>query len=620
MSNLIQIKRSDTTSIPASLANGELAHTSNGEVLYIGSNNAVVAIGGKRFPGVLTANQALVVNSTSSIDSIKVANLVPIKILANGSHGTVGQVLVSDGANVFWGTGTAGSNTTIQFNDSNVANGVVAFTINKATNTMFVSNAINVGGNVSILTDSFIVGNSTVNTVITSSSITTTGNSNTGNTNITGFINVSSTANVGGATTLRDTLTVNGAVTIANTLATGNVTVTGFANVSTTLNVTGATTVNGALTVNNTAAVGNTTITGFANVSTTLNVTGATTVNGALTVNNTAAVGNTTVTGFVNVSTTLNVTGAATVNGATTINNTLATGNTTVTGFANVSTTLNVTGAATVNGALTVNNTAAVGNTTVTGFANVSSTANVGGATTLRSTLTVNGAVTIANTLATGNTTVTGFANVIGNLQANTLTVGDTSITGNLTVTGILTTVSTNNLIVQDSLIQLASNNTVGTDVIDIGFFGVLDTGSGNTFTGLFRDASDSGVYKLFQGLTPAPTTTINTGNASFSFAELQSFIKTGGTGLTGLIANSSTIAITANSTLNVAIAANTLTLSTPLAGTSGGTGLNTYTIEDILVANSSNGFRKLSLGTSGKVLMSNGTALIYDTLNGGTF
>ena len=38
------------------------------------------------------------------------------------------------------------------------------------------------------------------------------------------------------------------------------------------------------------------------------------------------------------------------------------------------------------------------------------------------------------------------------------------------------------------------------------------------------------------------------------------------------------------------------------------------------LVANSSNGFDKLGLGADGYVLQSNGSALIYASLDGGTF
>lgn len=73
--NLIQIKRSETTAAPPSLANGELAWSSNGNILYIGDFGSVVPIAGELNPGVLTANQALVANSTGSIDEIRTAEL-----------------------------------------------------------------------------------------------------------------------------------------------------------------------------------------------------------------------------------------------------------------------------------------------------------------------------------------------------------------------------------------------------------------------------------------------------------------------------------------------------------------------------------------------------------------
>jgi hypothetical protein len=70
MANLIQVKRSATTAVPGSLANGEIAWSGNSDVLYIGNFGSVTAVGGVRNPGVLTANQALVANSTSGIDSL----------------------------------------------------------------------------------------------------------------------------------------------------------------------------------------------------------------------------------------------------------------------------------------------------------------------------------------------------------------------------------------------------------------------------------------------------------------------------------------------------------------------------------------------------------------------
>ena len=73
----IQIKRSANTAVPSSLANGELAFSSNGGVLFIGdpATGAVQAIGGDRAPGTLTANQAIVVDSNSHIDVVKATGL-----------------------------------------------------------------------------------------------------------------------------------------------------------------------------------------------------------------------------------------------------------------------------------------------------------------------------------------------------------------------------------------------------------------------------------------------------------------------------------------------------------------------------------------------------------------
>ena len=105
MSNKIQIKRSVANSTVSGLSNGELAFTANGKVFYIGdpTDGSSIRIGGEMVPGTLTANQALVANSTSGIDSVIVANLVPTFITANGAQGSNGQVLVSGGSgNVFW--------------------------------------------------------------------------------------------------------------------------------------------------------------------------------------------------------------------------------------------------------------------------------------------------------------------------------------------------------------------------------------------------------------------------------------------------------------------------------------------------------------------------------------
>jgi hypothetical protein len=87
-----------------------------------------------------------------------------------------------------------------------------------------------------------------------------------------------------------------------------------------------------------------------------------------------------------------------------------------------------------------------------------------------------------------------------------------------------------------------------------------------------------------------------------------------------GLVSNATNVTLTANSTLAVGITANTLTLSTPLGVASGGLGLSTITTGAILVGNGTGAATVLAAGTNGFVLQSNGTSVVYATLDGGTF
>lgn len=88
MSFTIQIKRSQNLAVPTSLANGEPFYASNGDVLFIGSGAAVVPIGGKRTPGTLTANQAIVTNATGYVDQLKTTTL----FIGSGSVGAVNAI------------------------------------------------------------------------------------------------------------------------------------------------------------------------------------------------------------------------------------------------------------------------------------------------------------------------------------------------------------------------------------------------------------------------------------------------------------------------------------------------------------------------------------------------
>jgi len=205
-----------------------------------------------------------------------------------------------------------------------------------------------------------------------------------------------------------------------------------------------------------------------------------------------------------------------------------------------------------------------VGNSTVNVFSNSSLVSVVG------------------DVIATANVTATNI-NASANVLTTILNARDGIFSGNLIVHGALTNIDATNLAVQDPLIKLANNNTT-TDTVDIGWYGLYGNSTVTQYGGIFRDASDSGIIKTFRGNIPEPTTVVDTANLNFDYAVLESWINSG-----GLVSNSTHVNITANSTVASAIAANTLSLSTPLPATSGGTGRNTYTSGDVLVGNTGN-------------------------------
>lgn len=684
MSNLIQIKRSLNTATPGSLANGELAYTANGDVLFIGSNSTVVAVGGARNPGVLTANQALVANATSGIDKVIVANLQPTGIYANGTLGNAGQALLSNGSAVYWGTGTAGSNTQVQFNDSGVSNGSASFTFDKVTSGLSVGNSVSTAyllatngsrnittnynsesGTVGISSNLFVgtagggsillgqtANNQLVNLSNTILEIRGGWNANNGSLGLLGgsftdsnyskiflqgntrtiFLEADTTIakTISGSTLTTTNSTAfyvgSNVVLSPSSLSIGNSSVNTFIN-SSSISVGSITGVSPNVVV---ALSGD--VTGSGNV--TLTNLGNGTINITTTIEpNSVALGSDTTGDYVaNVTAGSGLSGSASGEGSTptlavVANSGLSTNSTGVfvvagNGIASNSTGVHVVaGTGVTSNATGVHIGQAVGTTDSVTFGNLT----VSGNTTLGSDsmdrITVTGEIA-SNLMPSANVTHSIGNNAMRWFEVHAQNVHsefgyfdkDVTISGNLVVSGNLVTINVSTLSVTDSLIQLASNNTTS-DSLDIGFFGSYQTGGGDhEHTGLFRDASDD-TYKLFKGLTASPTTTVDTANNTYQIATLQAYLSS-----SGLVTNATHVALTANSTVNVSITANSLTLSTPLSGTSGGTGLSSYTAEDILVANSSNGFRKLALGTDGYVLQSNGTAVIYSTLDGGTF
>jgi len=657
---ILQIKRSTTTALPANLQPGELAYTSNGQVLFIGSpegaNTAnVIAIAGERFPGVLTANQALVANSSAWIDNIQTAKLIlgppatTVNVTSITTDGNLTSVsntsLVTSWAIKSYIDTQAGSSTLGGLSDVTITspsnnqlliydnvsgqweNHSISGTTNEVTVT-FDNNDITVGlpDNVTITSNLSVTNHLSTNTAAISSTGASS-NTTTGALTVAGGLGVAQKIN-------------------AAELAVGNTSVYTSVNSSSvsTNNVFATGTVNG-----NVLSVGGWVVANQSGVFTTGGVDAAViSIGTAFYANATQLTfGNTSVNSQI-LSTNVNFNGLrlhvgdATNNTVITGTSVNTTGNVNITGSANVGSHIHVGSDLLINtSTLFIGNSTV--NTTVNSSAIFTSTFQVAnlvstGNTTINGNLIVEGDTTLGNNvsdninfvgkansniLPASNTTYNlgssdlQFANVYANniVGMNGVFHNDVSVSGNLTVTGSLVTINVSTLSIIDPLIQLASNNTVG-DSIDIGFFGSFNTGGGaHEHAGLFRDATD-GVFKLFTNLEPSPTTTVDTSNGTYAVATLNAYLESG-----ALLTNSSSLSITANSTVNVSITANSLTLATALTVPNGGTGQTTFTNNAVLLGNTAGALRTVTSSTTGHVLQINSSGVpVFAMLDGGTF
>lgn len=253
MASNIKIKRSETAGNPAVLGAGEFAYSglpdngsNGGDRLYLGfgtetSGNAVnhLIVGGKYFTdmldhakGTLTANSALIVDASSKLDQINIANvnitgntisttdnngdllLSPNgtgKISIKGNYtlpstlGTLDYVLTSDGAgNAVWQSASGGS----------YAAGISSFLNNPTSNNLAVAVTDETGSgylvfSISPTFSTSILGSSTsfdlLNTTVTTLNIG----------------GVASTLNLGatsGTTTVRNNLTVSGGIGVGGNI------------------------------------------------------------------------------------------------------------------------------------------------------------------------------------------------------------------------------------------------------------------------------------------------------------------------------------------------------------------------------------------------------------------
>ena len=192
-------------------------------------------------------------------------------------------------------------------------------------------------------------------------------------------------------------------------------------------------------------------------------------------------------------------------------------------------------------------------------------------------------------------TGISGTAITIGHGTSET-TIGDNLVvTGNLTVQGDTTTVNTATLSVEDPLVVVGSGNN-SSDSVDLGLYGLYDTsGSQDLYSGLFRDASDSGKWKLFKDLQTEPTTTVNTSGTGYAIGTL--------------VAN-----------LEGAVTGNASGLSATLAVASGGTNATSFADKAVIISQDSgtDTLAGVAMSTNGQLLIGGTSGPAAATLTAG--
>ena len=571
MSNtVLQVKRSATTAIPGSLSNGELAYSGNGvsNSLFIGhpdGSTGVIRIAGGKYPylhqasvGTVTANAVVILDANGYTANVRSSGLF------------VSSSIASPVANA-----TAALITSITPQANSTQLGAAA------------------GGSNTELVTSYAI-KTYVDAQISVGAVNQAGQYNWSNINsFSANVNISGTANsvLNIGTTVAANLSANATTLLfnANTTANGSINATaysGTANNADNLGGTSLATLQGQITGNAATAYSNATTyaSNASNIST-----------GTLAAAHLPA--NVVFWSNANYFTTKQFfdVGIQIVGNTTGM---LHVGNSAANVVAN-STEIRLH--ANNTDYLTINSTAIqTGNSTV--YSTISQTL------VNTSSLSVGGQVTVNSTVASFGT--------IANISASSASLTVSSITaGNLNVTGTLTTIDTQTLQVKDNFVLVADGNAnVATDAVDFGIYGVANTANVTSYYGLGRVASGN-YFQLFSTTASPSNTTISGASTSTLQAYLQPFGAAG-----AFVVNSSAMALTANATVSLSLTANTLSLTTALPSTSGGTGYGSYANGDILYASNTSYLSKLTLGGDGTVLQVQGTTLAWASLDGGTF
>jgi hypothetical protein len=224
---------------------------------------------------------------------------------------------------------------------------------------------------------------------------------------------------------------------------------------------------------------------------------------------------------------------------------------------------------------------------------------------------------TVSSSPITGALVVTGGVGIGEDLYVD----NDVYIGGNINVTGTIsgsvTYLDVVDLVVTDPLIYLADSNP--SDIVDIGIFGAYNhSASINYHTGLIRDASDSGKWKLASNLLDPTSNVIDFTGATFDT------LKIGALEVTN--------ASTTRTNLGLAIGTDVQAYNATLAAVAGGTysgddsittvgTISSGTWSGTTIGYTKGGTGLTTLGTAGQVLKVNAgaTGIEWGNASGGS-
>jgi hypothetical protein len=137
----------------------------------------------------------------------------------------------------------------------------------------------------------------------------------------------------------------------------------------------------------------------------------------------------------------------------------------------------------------------------------------------------ISSASTAKTTNDSQGVSITNLNTYTSSLQAGIQMTGSTvSFLGNIVVYGTQSIINSTNLAINDNLIYLNEGSSITNP--DLGIVGNYNDGV-YAHSGIFRDASDGGAWKVFEGYTSEPSGTIDTSGNGFALADFKADVIT---------------------------------------------------------------------------------------------